>query len=65
MDPEKSKLHQVPVNHVGNGLHPEQPIGENPFLSGIKQRLLSFIYRGIWNEESDQTLVCSITIRSY
>jgi hypothetical protein len=27
------------------------------FLPGIKQRLLSFIFRKTWNEESDQTLV--------
>lgn len=27
-----------------------------PFLSGIKQRLLSFIFRKTWNEEADQTL---------
>lgn len=26
------------------------------FHSGIKQRLLSFIFRGIWNEETDPTL---------
>lgn len=29
---------------------------ESNFLSGIKQRLLSFIFRGIWTEETDQTL---------
>ncbi|KMS98734.1 hypothetical protein BVRB_3g069140 [Beta vulgaris subsp. vulgaris] len=28
---------------------------QNVFLSGIKQRLLSFIFRGIWNEEADET----------
>lgn len=41
-----------------NGLHHSQPNAENSFLSGIKQRLLSFIFREIWNEESDNTLVC-------
>lgn len=60
--PDKSKIHQMPVNHVGNGPNPDQPIAESSFLSGIKQRLLSFIYRGLWNEESDQTQVCSINI---
>ncbi|EOA22704.1 hypothetical protein CARUB_v10003410mg [Capsella rubella] len=40
-----------------NGLHHHsQPSGSNSFLSGIKQRLLSFIFREIWNEESDNTL---------
>ncbi|KAL9265388.1 Light-mediated development protein DET1-like protein [Drosera capensis] len=29
---------------------------DSPFLGGIKQRLLSFIFRGIWNEETDQRL---------
>lgn len=43
-----------------NGLHHTQPNAENSFLSGIKQRLLSFIFREIWNEESDNTMVCSL-----
>ncbi|KAG5564776.1 hypothetical protein RHGRI_000848 [Rhododendron griersonianum] len=47
----------VAVNHVGNGLHHNQSILESSFLSGIKQRLLSFIFSGIWTEETDQTLV--------
>lgn len=47
---------QVAVNHVGNGLQHNQSILESSFLSGIKQRLLSFIFRGIWTEETDQTL---------
>ncbi|KAK7828683.1 light-mediated development protein det1 [Quercus suber] len=54
--PDKSKLHQLPQNHVQNGLHHSQPNLEESFLSGIKQRLLSFIFRRIWNEEKDQTL---------
>lgn len=54
--PDKSKLHQVPQNHVQNGLHHNQPHLDNTFLSGIKQRLLSFIFRRIWNEEKDRTL---------
>ncbi|GFZ09137.1 hypothetical protein Acr_20g0009450 [Actinidia rufa] len=52
-----SKLHQVPLNHVGNGLQQYQSILESSFLSGIKQRLLSFIFRGTWTEETDQTQV--------
>ncbi|KAM7491055.1 hypothetical protein LguiA_033976 [Lonicera macranthoides] len=56
--PDKSnKLQQVPVNNVGNGVHHHQPVPDNSFLSGIKQRLLSFIFRGIWKEETDHTLV--------
>lgn len=47
--PDKSK-------HAENGLHHNQPNLDNSFLSGIKQRLLSFIFRGIWNEETDPTL---------
>ncbi|PSS01565.1 Light-mediated development protein [Actinidia chinensis var. chinensis] len=46
---------QVPLNHVGNGLQQYQSILESSFLSGIKQRLLSFIFRGTWTEETDQT----------
>lgn len=54
--PEISTLHHVPVNQAGNGLQHNHPSPENYFLSGLKQRLLSFIVRGIWSEESDQTL---------
>ncbi|XP_073277979.1 light-mediated development protein DET1 isoform X1 [Primulina huaijiensis] len=39
----------------GNGLQQVQ-IQEVSFLSGLKQRLLSFIVQGIWNEEDDPTL---------
>ncbi|BFG20625.1 hypothetical protein CerSpe_068990 [Prunus speciosa] len=53
---EKGKLHQLPENPVENGLHQSEPSSEYCFLSGIKQRLLSFIFRGIWNEEPDQAL---------
>ncbi|GLT68103.1 hypothetical protein SLA2020_403620 [Shorea laevis] len=45
-----------PENHAPNGLHHSQPNLEDSFLSGIKQRLLSFIFRGIWNEEKDPSL---------
>ncbi|KAL4631726.1 hypothetical protein ACB092_04G000500 [Castanea dentata] len=54
--PDKSKLHQLPQTHVQNGLHHSQPNLDESFLSGIKQRLLSFIFRRIWNEEKDPTL---------
>ncbi|XWS68405.1 hypothetical protein CRYUN_Cryun04dG0087300 [Craigia yunnanensis] len=40
---------------VHNGIHHDQPNSNNSFLSGIKQRLLSFIFREIWSEETDQT----------
>lgn len=58
--PDKCKLHQVAVNHAGNGLQHNQSTLESSFLSGIKQRLLSFIFSGIWTEETDQTLVCHV-----
>ncbi|WCJ32879.1 Light-mediated development protein DET1 [Euphorbia peplus] len=29
---------------------------DNSFLSGMKQRLLSFIFRGIWNEERNKSM---------
>ncbi|THG15024.1 hypothetical protein TEA_013930 [Camellia sinensis var. sinensis] len=60
---DNPKLHQVPVNHVGNGLQHNQSIPNSSFLSGIKQRLLSFIFRGIWAEETDQTLVGHVTLK--
>ncbi|XP_022726816.1 light-mediated development protein DET1 isoform X2 [Durio zibethinus] len=40
---------------VDNGIHHDQPNSNSYFLSGIKQRLLSFIFREIWSEETDQT----------
>ncbi|XP_034708751.1 light-mediated development protein DET1 isoform X3 [Vitis riparia] len=49
--------HQLPRNHVENGLDHNQINMNNSFLSGIKQRLLSFIFRSISNEETDKTLV--------
>lgn len=36
------------------------PTTEASFLSGFKQRLLSFIFRGIWIEEEDPTLASHI-----
>ncbi|EPS59849.1 deetiolated 1-like protein, partial [Genlisea aurea] len=39
---------------VGNGSDSSiQHSQQDSFLSGLKQRLLSFIFRGIWNEEDD------------
>ncbi|XP_021903407.1 light-mediated development protein DET1 isoform X2 [Carica papaya] len=58
--PERNRVQQFPGNrgdHMENGLRNDQPNADNLFLSGIKQRLLSFIFREIWNEETDQTLV--------
>ncbi|CAI0449605.1 unnamed protein product [Linum tenue] len=48
-------MHQLSENHAENGLHANQPNPDSLFLSGIKQRLLSFIFRGIWNEEVDRS----------
>lgn len=62
--PDKSKLPQLPENHAQNGLHHSQPNLEDSFLSGIKQRLLSFIFRGIWDEEKDPSLVGFLTLLS-
>ncbi|KAG4972841.1 hypothetical protein JHK87_029662 [Glycine soja] len=54
---DKNKQLQLPGNHIENHLHQGQPNLGNSFLSGIKQRLLSFIFQGLWNEERDDTLV--------
>ncbi|KAJ1391261.1 Six-hairpin glycosidase superfamily [Sesbania bispinosa] len=53
---DKNKQHQLPGNHIENHMHPAQPNLGNSFLSGIKQRLLSFIFQGLWNEERDDAL---------
>ncbi|KAF6156810.1 hypothetical protein GIB67_033279 [Kingdonia uniflora] len=45
---DKTKQSDSHVSQDENGI---------PFLSGIKQRLLSFIYRKIWDEERDHNLV--------
>ncbi|CAK7327443.1 unnamed protein product [Dovyalis caffra] len=55
--PDKSKLHQSSGNHVDNGVHSTHPNSDNSFLSCIKQRLLSFIFRRIWSEETDKIQV--------
>ena len=41
---------------VENGYH-HSPSNDSSFLSGLKQRLLSFIFGRIWNEETDHRLV--------
>ncbi|BAU00680.1 hypothetical protein VIGAN_10229400 [Vigna angularis var. angularis] len=53
---DKIKQLQFPGNHIENHMHQGQTNPENSFLSGIKQRLLSFIFQGLWNEERDETL---------
>lgn len=53
---DKHKSHQVPEMSAQNVQHQSQALGETSFLGGLKQRLLSYIFRGIWNEESDPTL---------
>ncbi|KAF8379867.1 hypothetical protein HHK36_029316 [Tetracentron sinense] len=53
---DKGRQHELPVNRVENGLQHNQHIPGSSFLSGIKQRLLSFIFRGIWNQEADHSL---------
>ncbi|CAN0916039.1 Light-mediated development protein DET1 [Linum grandiflorum] len=49
-------MHQLSENHGENGSHVNQSSTDSCFLSGIKQRLLSFIFRGLWNEEVDKSL---------
>ncbi|KAK9147196.1 hypothetical protein Scep_005953 [Stephania cephalantha] len=51
----KSKQVEFPLVQGETGLQRYQSL-ETSFLSGMKQRLLSFIFRGLWNEERDRTL---------
>ncbi|KAG6597221.1 Light-mediated development protein DET1, partial [Cucurbita argyrosperma subsp. sororia] len=44
------------ASDVENGYH-HSPSNDNSFLNGLKQRLLSFIFGRIWNEETDHRLV--------
>lgn len=53
------------ADNAGNGLDHIQHIPEAPFLSGLKQRLLSFIFQGIWNEEDDPALVRHAPLRKW
>lgn len=57
-NPDKHKLNQV----AANGVHDDQAIAETSFLTGMKQRLLSYIFQGILNGESDPSLVSYVTI---
>ncbi|KAK6152095.1 hypothetical protein DH2020_014730 [Rehmannia glutinosa] len=50
-NPDRNRTH-----NIENGLDHNQHTPEAPFLGGLKQRLLSFIFRGIWNEEDDPTV---------
>ncbi|KAG7028693.1 Light-mediated development protein DET1, partial [Cucurbita argyrosperma subsp. argyrosperma] len=43
------------ASDVENGYH-HSPSNDNSFLNGLKQRLLSFIFGRIWNEETDHRL---------
>ncbi|XP_057972150.1 light-mediated development protein DET1 isoform X2 [Malania oleifera] len=47
---------QLPVNRVDGNVHHNQLISDGSFLSGIKQRLLSFIFQEIWSAETDPIL---------
>ncbi|XP_030513873.1 light-mediated development protein DET1 isoform X1 [Rhodamnia argentea] len=51
---------QSQLNHSENDVetraHQNPLYQNNTLLSGIKQRLLSFVFREIWNEESDDAL---------
>ncbi|XP_042408416.1 light-mediated development protein DET1-like isoform X1 [Zingiber officinale] len=44
------------VHQSNNDIHHQQVTEANSFISGIKQRLLSFIFRKAWNEEPDPSL---------
>lgn len=54
---EHSRQKQALVNSNDGVPSSEHYEVRNVFLSGIKQRLLSFIFRAIWNEEVDETQV--------
>ncbi|WOL08883.1 light-mediated development protein DET1 isoform X1 [Canna indica] len=44
------------IHQSANGIHHQQVTQGSSFLTGIKQRLLSFIFRKAWNEEADPAL---------
>uniref|UniRef100_A0A9I9CNG1 Light-mediated development protein DET1 n=1 Tax=Cucumis melo TaxID=3656 RepID=A0A9I9CNG1_CUCME len=60
--PERSRL---VAGNVENGYHHNPPNTDNSFLSGLKQRLLSFIFRRIWNEETDHRLRVQCLTKSF
>lgn len=53
---DRSRQHQHITNHTEDPHEGAQPSSAGSFLCGIKQRLLSFIFQGIWNEETDPAL---------
>uniref|UniRef100_A0A7C9FIW4 Light-mediated development protein DET1 n=1 Tax=Opuntia streptacantha TaxID=393608 RepID=A0A7C9FIW4_OPUST len=53
---EKSKQNETPANNNDNNPNNNVAVPQSSFLSGIKQRLLSFIFQATWNEEADETL---------
>ncbi|XP_072968239.1 light-mediated development protein DET1 isoform X3 [Typha angustifolia] len=53
---DRSKIDGLSSNELSNGIQQPQVTHGISFLTGIKQRLLSFIFRKTWNEEADQTL---------
>ncbi|XP_026664116.2 light-mediated development protein DET1 isoform X4 [Phoenix dactylifera] len=53
---DKSKLDDLSAHEVANDVQHHQVTQGTSLLSGIKQRLLSFIFRKTWNEEADPTL---------
>lgn len=62
---DKSKPDNSFDCQVANGALQHQVTQGASFLSGIKQRLLSFIFGKIWNEEADPTLVGFYNLCSY
>ncbi|PIA39857.1 hypothetical protein AQUCO_02600366v1 [Aquilegia coerulea] len=55
---DKHKQPELPLDQGGNEIQRQQQSTEaqSSFLSGIKQRLLSFMFRGIWDGERDHSL---------
>ncbi|URE15997.1 De-etiolated protein 1 Det1 [Musa troglodytarum] len=53
--PNKGKL-VGSVHESANGIHHEPVAQASSFLTGIKQRLLSFIFHKAWSEEADPIL---------
>ncbi|XP_011625180.1 light-mediated development protein DET1 isoform X1 [Amborella trichopoda] len=53
---DKGKQEESSICQDNSSMQLDQPTQGGAFLSGIKQRLLSFIFRGIWNEETDHSL---------
>ncbi|KAF5179106.1 Light-mediated development protein det1 [Thalictrum thalictroides] len=55
---DKQKQPKLPLDQGGNEIqhHQQSTEAQSSFLSGIKQRLLSFMFRGIWDGERDHSL---------